>query len=405
MPNPVLVAAARSPIGRARKGSLAGVRSDDMLVQVLNALFERVPQLERSSLEDLFVGTWEQSGEQGENLARRASLQLGLDGLPGVSVNRGCASSLEAIRMAANAVAAGDGAAFVSAGVESITRYSAQIAEHNVAARNPIFGEAAERTAGRVVSGDPWHDPREDSLLPDAYMDMGQTAENVASHFGISRQDQDRWAAESQRRAQAAIADGFFVSEIVPITTPEGSVVSTDDSPRASTTLAGLADLKPVFRAHGSVTAGNSCPLNDGAAAVVVMSEEAAKQRGLEPLARILSFGTTGLAPDIMGVGPVEATRSALKKAGLSIGDVDILELNEAFAAQVVACIRQLGVDEAVVNPHGGAIALGHPFGMTGARIAATLLTGLRERDATIGVETMCVGGGQGMAMVVERIG
>jgi acetyl-CoA C-acetyltransferase len=403
MTQPLIVGAVRSPIGRARKGSLVDLRGDDLLVQVIEALLERVPQLDRTAIEDLFVGTWEQSGEGGENIARRVAVQLGLDGLPGATVNRGCASSLETIRTAANSILAGDGDVYLTAGVECVSRYSAAVSEYDTA-RNPAFESAAARTAERATGNADWQDPRLHGSLPDIYIAMGQTAENVATKYGVSRHDQDVWALESQQRAKSAQDRGFFAAEIVPVHNADGAAVSVDDSPRPATTLDDLAKLRPVFRPDGSVTAGNSCPLNDGAAAVLVMSDQAAARLEVQPLARIVSFGTCGLSPEIMGVGPVEATRSALKKAGMSVNDIDLLELNEAFASQVLASVRELGVDESVLNPNGGSIALGHPFGMTGARIAATLINGLNDRDGTIGVETMCVGGGMGVAMVVERL-
>ena len=403
MNQPVIVAATRSPIGRARKGSLAELRGDDLLVQVIESLLERVPQLDRSAIEDLLVGTWEQSGEGGENIARRVAVQLGLDGLPGATINRGCASSLETIRTAANSISAGDGDIYLTAGVECVSRYSPAVDEYN-AVRNPVFESAAARTAERANDSTDWQDPRSHGGLPDVYIAMGQTAENVAAKFGVSRHDQDVWALESQQRAKSALDRGFFAREIAPVKAADGTVVSVDDSPRPSTTLDDLTKLRPVFRADGTVTAGNSCPLNDGAAAVLLMSDQAAARLDVQPLARIVSFGTCGLSPEIMGVGPVEATRRALKKAGMSVSDIDVLELNEAFASQVLASVRELGVDESVLNPNGGSIALGHPFGMTGARIATTLLNGLHDRGGTIGVETMCVGGGMGVAMVVERL-
>ena len=304
-----------------------------------------------------------------------------------------------------HAIRAGEADCVISAGVETVSRFAKGSSDGLPDTMNPAFDDARARTEERAAGGAPtWTDPRADGLLPDVYVAMGQTAENVAQVEGVSRDEQDRYAAQSQQRAEKAIADGFFAREITPVTTPDGTVVSTDDGPRAGTTQEKLAELKPVFRPDGTVTAGNACPLNDGAAALVVMSDAKASQLGLTPLARVVSTGVTGLSPEIMGMGPVEASRRALSNAGMSVGDMDLVEINEAFAAQVLPSARQLGVDEARLNVHGGAIAVGHPFGMTGARIATTLLNGLRATDGTFGLETMCVGGGQGMAMVLERL-
>ncbi len=406
MPEPVIVATARSPIGRAFKGSLASIRPDDLITQVIQALLDYVPALDPTTIDDMFLGAWEQSGEQAENLARRVAVQLGYDHLPAVMVNRACASSVQTARMAANAIRAGDGDVFISGGVESISRYVQQtsVGSGDPGLQNPIFAAAQEVSRSYVESNESWHDPRTEGQLPDVYLTMGQTAENVATHCGISRHEQDEFALRSQQRAAAAIESGFFAREITPIMLPDGSAVTTDDSPRPGTTLERLAELKPVFRVDGTVTAGNACPLNDGAAAVLIMSDVRARELGITPLARIVTTAATALSPEIMGLGPVEATRKALNKAGMTIADMDLVELNEAFAAQVIPCYRQLGIDPDRLNVHGGAIALGHPFGSTGARMMTTLINGLQSRDAQFGLETMCVGGGQGMAMVLERL-
>ncbi len=306
--------------------------------------------------------------------------------------------------MAFHAIKAGEGDAFISAGVDMTSRYGKGSADSWPDTENPLFAEAQERTAAAAAGADEWHDPRENGLLPDIYIAMGQTAENVALLTGISREDQDRFGVRSQNRAEEAIKSGFFEREITPVTLPDGTTVSADDGPRPGTTYEKVSQLKPVFRPNGTVTAGNTCPLNDGAAAVIITSDTKAKQLGLTPLARIVSTGVTGLSPEIMGLGPIEASRNALANAGMSISDIDLVEINEAFAVQVLASARELGINEDKLNISGGAIALGHPFGMTGARIAATLLNNLQTHDKTFGLETMCVGGGQGMAMVIERL-
>jgi acetyl-CoA C-acetyltransferase len=404
MPEAVIVATARSPIGRAMKGSLVSVRPDDLAVQMVRAALAKVPELDPRELDDLMLGCGQPAGEAGFNMARVVAVELGYDFLPGVTVNRYCSSSLQTTRMAFHAIRAGEGHAFVSAGVETVSRFLHGSADSWPQTRNPVFNAARERADAAAGGADSWHDPREDGQLPDVYIAMGQTAENVALLTGISREDQDRWGVRSQNRAEEAIKTGFFDREISPVTCPDGTVVSADDGPRPGTTYEKVSQLAPVFRPDGTVTAGNACPLNDGAAAVVVTSDTRAAELGLTPLARIVSTGVSGLSPEIMGLGPVEAVGKALAIAGMSVSDIDLFEINEAFAVQVLGSARELGVDEDRLNVSGGAIALGHPFGMTGARITATLLNNLRTQDKTLGVETMCVGGGQGMAMVVERL-
>jgi acetyl-CoA C-acetyltransferase len=400
MPEAVIVSTARSPIGRARKGSLAGLRPDDLAATIVQAALAKVPGLDPAELVDLHLGCAQPQDEHGQNMARRVAVQVGLDSLPGTTVNRFCASSVQTARMAFHAIKAGEGHAFISAGVEAVSRY----AFDPTSGDNPLFAEAQARTARRAESGDAWLDPRENGRLPDYYIAMGQTAENVAELRGISRQEQDEFAVRSQNLAEKAIANGFFEREITPITLADGTVVSADDGPRAGVTYEAVAGLKPSFRPNGTVTAGNCCPLNDGAAAVVVMSDVRARELGLTPLARIVSTGVSGLSPEIMGLGPVDATKQALGYAGMSISDIDLVEINEAFAVQVIGSYRELGIDLDRVNVHGGAIALGHPFGMTGARIMTTLINGMQARDAQFGLETMCVGGGQGMAIILERL-
>jgi acetyl-CoA C-acetyltransferase len=329
---------------------------------------------------------------------------LGLDGVPGTTVNRYCSSSLQSTRMAFHAIKAGEGDVFISGGVECVSRFVKGSSDSLPDTKNPAFAEAEARTTATAESETAWHDPRADGEVPDIYIAMGQTAENVASLRGITRAEQDEFGVRSQNLAEKALADGFWQREIIPVTLPDGSVVAADDGPRAGTTLEKVASLKPVFREHGTVTAGNCCPLNDGAAAVIVMSDVKAAELGITPLARIVSTGVGALSPEIMGLGPVEASRQALRRAGMAISDIDLVEINEAFAAQVIPSYRDLGIDEARLNVNGGAIAVGHPFGMTGARIATTLLNSLQFHDKTMGLETMCVGGGQGMAMIFERL-
>ncbi|KGI69524.1 acetyl-CoA C-acetyltransferase [Mycolicibacterium rufum] len=404
MPEAVIVATARSPIGRANKGSLVSMRPDDLAAQMVKAVLDKVPALDPRDIDDLIMGCGQPGGEAGFNIGRTVAVQLGYDFLPGTTVNRYCSSSLQTTRMAFHAIKAGEGDAFISAGVETVSRFLKGTSDGWPDSKNPIYSDAMARTEQAAAGASEWHDPREDGLLPDVYIAMGQTAENVAAFTGISREDQDHWGVRSQNRAEEAIKSGFFEREITPVTLPDGTVVTTDDGPRAGTTYEAVSQLKPVFRPNGTITAGNACPLNDGAAAVVIMSDTKAKELGLTPLARIVSTGVSGLSPEIMGLGPIEAVKKALANAKMSIGDIDLYEINEAFAVQVLGSARELGMDLEKLNVSGGAIALGHPFGMTGARITATLLNNLATHDKTFGIETMCVGGGQGMAMVVERL-
>ncbi len=406
MPEAVIVATARSPIGRAKKGSLVDVRPDDLAATIVRAALDKIPQLDAGEIDDLLLGCGLPGGEQGFNMARVVALLLGYDHLPGATITRYCSSSLQSTRMAFHAIKAGEGDVFISAGVECVSRFERGSSDNHPDTRNPAFATARARTAERAQGGtSSWQDPRENGELPDVYIAMGQTAENVAQLRGITREMQDEFGCRSQNLAENASAAGFWQREITPVTLPNGTVVSADDGPRAGITLERLSTLDPVFRPDGTVTAGNCCPLNDGAAAVVVMSDARARELGIKPLARIRSTGVSALSPEIMGLGPVEASRQALARAGMSIGDVDLVEINEAFAAQVIPSYLDLGIDLDRLNVNGGAIAVGHPFGMTGARITTTLLNSLDFHDKAIGLETMCVGGGQGMAMVVERLG
>jgi acetyl-CoA C-acetyltransferase len=399
MTEAVIVATARSPIGRANKGSLVDLRPDDMSAQIVRALMAKVPQVKPSDVEDLIMGCGQPAGEGGFNIARVVAMLAGLDDVPGVTVNRYCSSSLQTIRMAAHAIKAGEGDCFIAAGVETVSRYASGASD---TAPNPIFKTPGERTKARAAGGQPtWTPPQG---ISDMYIAMGQTAENVREVEGVTRQEMDEFAARSQQRACENIDNGFFSREITPLTLPDGRVISKDDGPRAGTTVEALSGLKPAFRPDGQITAGNACPLNDGAAAVLVMSDTKAKKLGLTPLARIVSSGVSGLNPEIMGLGPIEASRQALKRAGLTADQIDLFEINEAFAAQVIPSAKHIGIPMEKLNVHGGAIALGHPFGMTGARIMTTLINGLQHRDKRYGLETMCVGGGQGMAMIVERL-
>ena len=386
MPEAVIVATARSPIGRAFKGSLIDVRADDLAGFAIDALMAKVPELDRSSVDDVMLGCGLTHGEQSFNLARPASLLGGMpDSVPATTVNRYCASSLQTIRMAFHAIERGEGDTYVAAGSESVSRtYGKGFEQEDL---NPRF-----------------LDSDRDDFINQVYIPMGNTAENVAKKYGISRERQDEFGKRSQDRAVEAQKNGFFDWEITPIEVPDGRTIRDDDGPRPNTTLEKLATLPPAFDPNGTVTAGNSCPLNDGSAAVLVMSEERARSLGLDPLARIVGSSVAGLEPEYMGMGPVHAVRKVLERTGMTLDDIDVIELNEAFAAQVLACVDELGIDMEKLNPHGGAIALGHPFGMTGARIMGTLINDLRAMDATYGLETMCVGGGQGMAMIIERL-
>lgn len=402
-----IVATARSPIGRAHKGSLKDVRPDDLAAMMVAAAVEQVPGLDPARIDDLLLGCGLPGGKQGMNMARIVAVLCGWDTVPGATVTRYCSSSLQTTRMAFHAIKAGEGDVFVSAGVESVSSFATGSSDYipGVDLHNPVFADALARTEKRAGAGTGlWTDPRLEGVLPDAYISMGQTAENVAALRNVTRADQDEFAARSQQRAQAAIAAGFWARDITPVTLADGTVVSADDGPRAGTTVETLATLDPVFRPDGTVTAGNACPLNDGAAALVIVSDRVVDELGLQPLARIVSTGVSGLSPEIMGLGPVDASRQALARAGLTVDDMDRVEINEAFAAQVIPSARELGVDEERLNVNGGAIAVGHPFGMTGARITSTLINALADAGGQYGLETMCVGGGQGMAMVLEKL-
>ncbi len=407
MPEAVIVSTARSPIGRAFKGSLKDLRPDDLAATIIRAALDKVPQLDPKDIVDLHLGCGLPGGEQGYNMGRVVSVLLGYDHLPGTTITRYCSSSLQTTRMAFHAIKAGEGDAFISAGVEMVSRYMKGNSDSLPETTNPVFADAQARSAQRSQGGaGDWTDPREQGNVPDVYIAMGQTAENVAALKGISRQEQDEFGARSQNLCEKAQANGFWDREITPVTTPDGTVVARDDSPRAGATVEGMQGLKPAFRPDGTVTAGNACPLNDGAAAVIIMSDTKAKELGLTPLARIVSTGVSALNPEIMGLGPIESSKQALKNAGMTIDDIDLVEINEAFAAQVIPSARELGIDPFgdKLNVNGGAIAVGHPFGMTGARITGTLINGLQYHDKQFGLETMCVGGGQGMAMVIERL-
>ncbi len=408
MPEAVIVSAARSPIGRAGRGSLKDVRPDDLVAQMIRTALDKIPALDRHTVDDLYLGCGLPGGESGFNMARIVNVLNGMDDVPGATITRYCASSVQTTRMAFHAIKAGEGDVFISAGVETVSRFDKGSSDSWPGTRNGVFDEAVARTADRAehgAGGEAWHDPREDGVVPDAYVAMGQTAENVATLRGLTRRELDEFGVRSQNLAEKALADGFWQREITPVTTPDGTVVTADDGPRAGVTLEAVSQLKPVFRPDGVVTAGNCCPLNDGAAAVVVMSDTRAAELGLTPLARIVATGVSALSPEIMGLGPVEATRRALAHAGMSIGDIDLVEINEAFAAQVVPSYRDLGIDLDRLNVNGGAIAVGHPFGMTGARLQNTMLNSLDWHDKSTGLITMCVGGGQGMALILERVG
>ncbi len=402
MPEAVIVAATRTPIGRANKGSLVDCRPDDLSATIIRAVLGKVPQLDPAQVEDVLWGCGQPAGEAGYNVARVTAILAGIDNAPGATVNRYCSSSLQTIRMAAHAIKAGEGDVFVAGGVETVSRFLKGMSDGLPDTHNAAFADAEARTAKRGEGGQPPWTPSDG--LPDVYIAMGQTAENVAEAENVSREEMDEFAALSQNRAVEAQKNGFFEREITPVSTPDGSIVSQDDGPRPDTTVEKLATLKPVFRPDGKVTAGNACPLNDGAAATIVMSEARANELGIEPVARIVSSGVSAIDPEIMGLGPIDASRQALARAGMTIDQIDLVEINEAFAAQVIPSAKQLGIEWERLNVNGGAIALGHPFGMTGSRIMATLLNGLDDRGGRYGLETMCVGGGQGMAMIVERL-
>ena len=403
MAEAVIVSVARTPIGRAFKGSLKDLRPDDLAAFAIKAALDKIPALDPTRIDDVYLGNGQPAGEAGFNMAKVVNTLLGLDSVPGATVNRYCSSSVQTTRMAFHAIKAGEGDIFVSAGVEAVSRFANGMSDIN-GAENPLLADARKRTEALTASNDTWTDPREQGLLPDVYIAMGQTAENVATLRGLDRAELDAFAVRSQNLAEKAIGDGFWAREITPITLPDGTVVSADDGPRAGVTLEAMSGLKPVFREDGVNTAGNSCPLNDGAAAVVIMSDTKAAQLGITPLARIVSTGVSGLSPEIMGLGPVEATRKALANAGMSIDDIDLVEINEAFAAQVVPSYQDLGIDLDRLNVNGGAIAVGHPFGMTGARLQNTMLNSFDFHDKSTGLITMCVGGGQGMALILERM-
>lgn len=404
MPEPVIVAAARSPIGRAHKGSLISMRPDDLAAALVRSALDSVPRLDPAEVTDLLLGVGLPGGEAGFNLARVVSVLLGRDDLPGTTVNRYCASSLQTTAMAAHAIRAGAGDAFIAAGVETVSRIAHGTSDVP-GAENPLFDAARERTDERAAGAvDGWSDPREVGALPDVYLAMWQTAENVARLRGIGRAEQDEFAVRSHQLAERAIDSGFRAREITPVTCPDGTVVDADDCPRRGLTIDAVTQLPPAFRPDGTVTAANCCPYNDGAAALVVMSDTRAKELGIAPLARIVSTAVSALSPEIMGLGPVQASRNALAQAGMNTGDIDLVELNEVFAAQAIPCIDDLGLDIDRVNVHGGAIAIGHPFGMTGARMITTLLHGLQWRDEQTGLVTTSAAGGQGMAIVLERL-
>lgn len=407
MPEAVIVATARSPIGRAGRGSLRDMRPDDLAAHIVGAALGKVPELNPKDVKDLMLGCGLPGGEQGSNLGRTVAVMLGHDHLPGVTVTRYCASSLQTTRMAFHAIRSGEGDVFISAGVETVSRFSKGTSDFipGQDLSNPFFRSAQSRTSERSEAGAlPWRDPREDSEVPDIYIAMGQTAENVQQLIGMSREEQDLFAVRSQNLAEAQIVSGFWAREITPVTLPDGSIVSHDDGPRPGVTLEAVSQLQPVFRPDGTVTAGNACALNDGAAALVVMSDLKAKDLGLVPLARIVSTSVTAMSPEVMGLAPVTAIPAALANAGMKLEDIDLFEINEAFAVQALGSAQRLGIPLDSLNVNGGAIAVGHPFGMTGARITTTLINSLQWHDKQFGVESMCVAGGMGMAMVIERL-
>jgi acetyl-CoA C-acetyltransferase len=396
----VVVAAARSPLGRAVVGSLREIRADDLAAAVVQAVLDRVPALDPSTIDDLLLGCAYPQDEQGENMARRVAVQLGLDSVGATTVNRLCASSLQAIRMALHAIRAGEGSVFVSAGAESMSRLGLRTS----AAHNPIFAGAGRGSDGAAATREPWLNPRRLRQLPDVYISAGQTAENVARTLGISRQQQDEFGVRSHLLTEQAIQDGFYRQEIVPIRSANGSIVDSDDCPRPGTTYEAIRFAEPALGPHGTVTEANTSPANDGAAALIILSASRAQELGVAPLARILATGVSGISPEITGLGAVAASQRALHLAGLKIDDIDLWEIHEASAAQVIATYRILDIEVERVNVHGGSIALGQAFGMTGARLVTTLLNGLRTTGARIGLATLGVGGGQGMALILERL-
>lgn len=403
MNDAVIVAAARTPIGRAHKGSLTAMRPDDLAEQAVAAALSQVPELPPNLIDDLYLGCAMPGGEQGFNLARMVAIGLGLDSVPGATVARYCSSSLQSTRMAMHAIRAGEAHVIVSAGVECVSRYAKGVSDTLPDTKNPRYGDA-ERRSATFDPAAPWSDPRADGLLPDPYVAMGMTAENVARLRGISREEQDDFAVRSQNLAEKALADGFWDREITPVTLPDGSTITRDDGIRPNVTHEAISQLQPAFHEAGTVTAANCCPLNDGAAALVVMSDVMASRLDIKPLARIVATGVSALSPEIMGLGPVQASRRALANAGMTVDDIDLVEINEAFAAQVIPSYRDLGIDLDRLNVNGGAIAVGHPYGMTGARLACTLINSFEAHDKELGLETMCVAGGQGMAMILQRM-
>ena len=404
MPEAVIVSATRTPIGRAFKGSLRELRPDDLTAMIVRAALDKIPELDPDDIDDLYLGCGLPGGESGFNMGRVVAVLLGYDHLPAATITRYCSSSVQTTRMAFHAIKAGEGEVFVSAGVETVSRFAKGSSDSHPDTENPLFGSAKARTEELAQGGVNWQDPREQGTVPDIYVAMGQTAENVARLRGLSRRELDEFGVRSQNLAEKANQEGFWAREITPVTAPDGTEVTRDDGPRAGVTLEAVSDLKPVFRPDGVVTAGNCCALNDGAAAVVVMSDAKAAELGLTPLARVVSTGVTALSPEIMGLGPVEATQQALRRANMTIADIDLVEINEAFAAQVVPSYQDLGIDLERLNVNGGAVAVGHPFGMTGARLQNTMINSLQWHDKQTGLITMCVGGGQGMALILERL-
>ena len=395
----VIVAYQRTPFGRARKGTLAGERPEDLAKAAVSSVLATLLAVNKVAVDDFYLGTAVPEGAQGDNIARRVAVLSGMDELPGATINRFCASSLEAMAAGARAIKANDGDVYLVGGVES-TSTTPPV----TTSPYPGMEKEAERTRRVLESGDQWSDPRQAGEEPDLYVPMGTTAELVARSTNTTRRDQDEWALLSQQRAVKAIEQSFFEQEILAYERSDGTVIRADDGPRPSTSMEGLEALRPAFIEGGTVTAGNASPLTDGASAAVLMSARRADELGITPLARVLGTAATGLSPEIMGLGPVEASKKVLQRLGMTIDDIDLIELNEAFAAQVVPVIRELAADPGRVNVHGGAIALGHPFGATGVRLVGTLVNSLRSTDGTLGLATLCVGGGQGMAMVIERL-